>query len=69
MHPSFRKFGWKIGIPPSNISDLANLFQNTDFKDEYSAKKFIKRATRQTGMPISREMENMIVKRIMSRGR
>ncbi|MRH43903.1 hypothetical protein GH741_14770 [Aquibacillus halophilus] len=69
MNRLLRQIGWKTGIPPTNMSDLLYRFQRTDFEDEYSARKFIKQATRQTGMPISRELEDMIVRKIIKRRR
>lgn len=52
-----------------DIFDLANSLQNANFKDEKTVRNVIKRVSQIANKPVSRDLEDQIVKTIIKDGK
>ncbi len=51
-----------------DVFDLANSLQHANFKDEKTVRNVIKRVSQLANKPVSRELEDQIVKTIVNDG-
>lgn len=52
-----------------DIFELANSLQNANFKDEKTVRNVIRRVSQIANKPVSREMEDQLVKSIINDGK
>lgn len=52
-----------------DVLDLANSLQNANFKDERTVRNVIRRVSQIANKPVNKEMEDKIVKSIVSDGK
>lgn len=65
----FKNIEKKTGVNMKDIFDLANSLQNANFKDEKTVRNVIRRVSEIANKPVSKEMENQIVKSIINDGK
>ncbi|PLS02902.1 stage VI sporulation protein F [Neobacillus cucumis] len=65
----FKNIEKKTGVNMKDIFDLANSLQNANFKDEKTVRNVIKRVSQIANKPVSKEMEDQIVKSIVNDGK
>lgn len=65
----FKNIEKKTGVNMKDILDLANSLQSANFKDETTVRNVIRRVSQIANKPVSREMEEKIVKSIVSDGK
>ncbi|MEH7354656.1 stage VI sporulation protein F [Neobacillus drentensis] len=65
----FKNIEKKTGVNMKDIFDLANSLQNANFKDEKTVRSVIRRVSQIANKPVSKEMENQIVKSIINDGK
>lgn len=65
----FKSIEKKTGVNMKDIFDLANSLQNANFKDETTVRNVIRRVSQIANKPVSKEMEDQIVKSIINDGK
>jgi hypothetical protein len=65
----FKNIENKTGVNMKDILDLANSLQSANFKDETTVRNVIRRVSQIANKPVSREMEDKIVKSIVNDGK
>jgi uncharacterized protein YpuA (DUF1002 family) len=65
----FKNLEQKTGVNMNEVLELANSLQNANFKDEATVRKVIKRVSKIANKPVSKEMEEKIVKSIVNDGK
>ncbi|MBT2653890.1 MULTISPECIES: stage VI sporulation protein F [Bacillaceae] len=65
----FKNIEKKTGVNMKDIFDLANSLQNANFKDEKTVRNVIQRVSQIANKPVSKEMEDQIVKSIVNDGK
>ncbi|WP_160720793.1 stage VI sporulation protein F [Bacillus sp. USDA818B3_A] len=65
----FKNIEKKTGVNMKDIFDLANSLQNANFKDEKTVRNVIKRVSQIANKPVSKDMEDQIVKSIVNDGK
>ncbi|PGY11352.1 stage VI sporulation protein F [Bacillus sp. AFS031507] len=65
----FKNIEKKTGVNMKDILDLANSLQNANFKDEKTVRNVIRRVSQIANKPVSKEMEDQIVKSIVNDGK
>ncbi|MEH7117378.1 stage VI sporulation protein F [Neobacillus vireti] len=65
----FKNIEKKTGVNMKDIFDLANSLQNANFKDEKTVRGVIRRVSQIANKPVSKEMEDQIVKSIINDGK
>ncbi|WP_066368613.1 stage VI sporulation protein F [Neobacillus fumarioli] len=61
----FKNIEKKTGVNMKDIFDLANSLQNANFKDEKTVRGVIKKVAQLANKPVSKELEDQIVKSII----
>ncbi|MBL4952424.1 stage VI sporulation protein F [Neobacillus sp. OS1-32] len=64
----FKNIEKKTGVNMKDVFELANSLQHANFKDEKTVRSVIKRVSRLANKPVSRELEDQIVKTIINDG-
>ncbi len=64
----FKNIEQKTGVNMKDVFDLANSLQNANFRDEKTVRSVIKRVSKLANKPVSRELEDQIVKTIIKDG-
>ncbi|WP_409304687.1 stage VI sporulation protein F [Peribacillus sp. SCS-155] len=65
----FKNVESKTGVNMKDIFELANSLQGANFKDEHTVRNVIKRVSRIANKPVSKEMEDKLVKSITQDGK
>lgn len=65
----FKNIEKKTGVNMKDILELANSLQNANFKDEKTVRNIICRVSQIANKPVSKEMEDKIVKSIVNDGK
>lgn len=65
----FKNVEKKTGVNMKDILELANSLQSANFKDEKTVRNVIRRVSQIANKPVSKEMEEKIVKSIVSDGK
>lgn len=65
----FKNIEKKTGVNMKDVLDLANSLQNANFKDERTVRNVIRRVSQIANKPVNKEMEDKIVKSIVSDGK
>jgi hypothetical protein len=65
----FKNIEKKTGVNMKDILDLANSLQSANFKDETTVRNVIRRVSQIANKPVSKDMEDKIVKSIVSDGK
>ncbi|ETI66791.1 stage VI sporulation protein F [Neobacillus vireti] len=65
----FKNIEKKTGVNMKEIFELANSLQNANFKDEKTVRNVIKRVSQIANKPVSKEMEDQIVRSIINDGK
>jgi hypothetical protein len=65
----FKNVEKKTGVNMKDILELANSLQNANFKDETTVRNVIRRVSQIANKPVNKEMEEKIVKSIVSDGK
>lgn len=65
----FKNVEKKTGVNMKDIFELANSLQNANFKDENTVRGIIKRVSQIANKPVSKDMEDKIVKSIVNDGK
>jgi hypothetical protein len=65
----FKNIEKKTGVNMKDIFDLANSLQTANFKDEKTVRNVIRRVSQIANKPVNKEMEDQIVKSIVSDGK
>ncbi|MBV7508487.1 stage VI sporulation protein F [Bacillus sp. sid0103] len=65
----FKNIEKKTGVNMKDIFELANSLQNANFKDEKTVRNVIRRVSQIANKPVSKEMEDQIVKSIVNDGK
>ncbi len=69
MHDSFfKKIEQKTGVSMDEVFTLANAIQYADFSDEKQVKKIVRKVSKIANKPISKELEEQIVKSVVEKG-
>ena len=69
MHDSFfKKIEQKTGVSMDEIFTLANAIQYADFSDEKQVKKIVRKVSKIANKPISKDLEEQIVKSVVEKG-
>ncbi len=64
----FKRVEKKTGVDFDEIMTLAGALSNADFSDEKQVRKIVKKVSRLANKPISKELEDNIVKSILQDG-
>lgn len=64
----FKNVEKKTGVNMNEVLELANSLQNANFKDERTVRGIIKKVSRIANKPVSKEMEDKMVKSIIQDG-
>ncbi|WP_062104418.1 stage VI sporulation protein F [Bacillus niameyensis] len=64
----FKNVEKKTGVNMNEILALANSLQSANFKDEKTVRSIIKRVSQIANKPVSKEMEDKMVKSIIQDG-
>ncbi|MCM3569964.1 stage VI sporulation protein F [Neobacillus mesonae] len=64
----FKNIEKKTGVNMKDVFDLANSLQNANFRDEKTVRSVIKRVSKLANKPVSRDLEDQIVKTIINDG-
>lgn len=67
-NPFFKNVESKTGVNMNDIMQLANSLQNANFKDEKTVRQIIQKVARIANKPVSKEMEDKMVKTITKDG-
>ncbi|PWW19161.1 stage VI sporulation protein F [Cytobacillus oceanisediminis] len=65
----FKNLEKKTGVNMKEVLELAGSLQNANFKDEKTVRGVIKRVSKIANKPVSKEMEDKIVKSIVADGK
>lgn len=65
----FKNIEKKTGVNMKDIFELANSLQNANFKDEKTVRNVIRRVSQIANKPVSKEMEDNLVKSIINDGK
>ncbi|MFZ7944620.1 MULTISPECIES: stage VI sporulation protein F [Bacillaceae] len=65
----FKNIEKKTGVNMKDIFDLANSLQHANFKDEKTVRNVIRRVSQIANKPVSKDMEDQIVKSIINDGK
>jgi hypothetical protein len=65
----FKNVEKKTGVNMKDILELANSLQSANFKDETTVRNVIRRVSQIANKPVNKEMEEKIVKSIVSDGK
>ncbi|MCP1143833.1 stage VI sporulation protein F [Lysinibacillus endophyticus] len=68
QNPFFKQIENKTGVNMEEIFALANAIQYADFKNEKQVRKIVQRVSKLANKPISKDLENQIVKSIIQEG-
>lgn len=69
MHDSFfKKIEQKTGVSMDEVFTLANAIQYADFSDEKQVKKIVRKVSKIANKPISKDLEEKIVKSVVEKG-
>lgn len=69
QNPFFRQIENKTGVDMNEIFALANAIQYADFTDEKQVRKIVKKVSSLANKPITRDLEDQIVKSILQDGK
>ena len=69
QNPFFKQIENKTGVSMEEIFALANAIQHADFTNEKQVRKIIKRVSKVANKPVSKELEDQIVKSIIQDGK
>ncbi|HWK22454.1 MAG TPA: stage VI sporulation protein F [Ureibacillus sp.] len=69
QNPFFKQIENKTGVSMDEIFALANAIQHADFTNEKQVRKIIKRVGKVANKPVSKELEDQIVKSILQDGK
>lgn len=64
----FKNIENKTGVNMNDILKLANSLQNANFKDEKTVRQVIRKVAKIANKPVSRELEDKMVKSIVKDG-
>ena len=64
----FKNVEKKTGVNMNDVFELANSLQNANFKDEKTVRGIIKRVSQIAKKPVTKEMEDKMVKSIVQDG-
>ena len=64
----FKRVEKKTGVDFDEIMTLANALSHADFSDERQVRKIVKKVSRLANKPITKELEDKIVKSILQDG-
>jgi hypothetical protein len=65
----FKNIEKKTGVNMKEIFDLANSLQNANFKDEKTVRNVIRRVSKLANKPVSKDVEDQLVKTIINNGK
>jgi ethanolamine utilization protein EutQ (cupin superfamily) len=65
----FKSIEKKTGVNMKDIFDLANSLQNANFKDEKTVRNVIRRVSQIANKPVSKDVEDQLVKTIIKDGK
>lgn len=65
----FKNLEKKTGVNMKDVFELAGSLQNANFKDEKTVRNVIKRVSQIANKPVSKEMEDKIVKSVVADGK
>ncbi|PLR97584.1 stage VI sporulation protein F [Bacillus sp. T33-2] len=65
----FKNVEKKTGVNMKDIFELANSLQSANFKDEKTVRGVIRKVSQIANKPVSKEMEDKIVKSIINDGK
>ncbi|RBP92163.1 stage VI sporulation protein F [Cytobacillus firmus] len=65
----FKNLEKKTGVNMKDVLELAGSLQNANFKDEKTVRNVIKRVSQIANKPVSKDMEDKIVKSIVADGK
>jgi hypothetical protein len=65
----FKNIEKKTGVNMQDILQLANSLQSANFKDETTVRNVIRRVSQIANKPVSKDMEDKIVKSIVNDGK
>ncbi|MDP4105950.1 MAG: stage VI sporulation protein F [Bacillota bacterium] len=65
----FKNIEKKTGVNMKDIFDLANSLQNANFKDEKTVRNVIRRVSQIANKPVSKDVEDQLVKTIIKDGK
>ncbi|MED1457642.1 stage VI sporulation protein F [Bacillus smithii] len=65
----FKNIEKKTGVNMKDVFELANSLQNADFRDEKTVRYVIRRVSEIANKPVSKEMEDKIVRTIIKDGK
>jgi hypothetical protein len=65
----FKNVEKKTGVNMKDVFELANSLQSANFKDEQTVRNVIRRVSQIANKPVSRDMEEQIVKSIVNDGK
>lgn len=68
-NPFFRQIENKTGVSMEEIFALANAIQYADFTNEKQVRKIVKKVSTIANKPVSKELEDQIVKSILQDGK
>ncbi|MED3661845.1 stage VI sporulation protein F [Ureibacillus sp. FSL K6-8385] len=68
MNQFFRQIEKKTGVSMEEIFALANAIQHADFTNEKQVRKIVRRVSQLANKPITKELEDQIVKSIIQNG-
>jgi len=68
QNPFFKQIENKTGVSMDEIFALANAIQHADFTNEKQVRKIVKRVSKVANKPVSKELEDQIVKSILQDG-
>ncbi|QCR31605.1 stage VI sporulation protein F [Lysinibacillus sp. SGAir0095] len=69
QNPFFKQIENKTGVSMEEIFALANAIQHADFSNEKQVRKIVKRVSKVANKPVSKELEDQIVKSIIQDGK
>ncbi|MCM3386556.1 stage VI sporulation protein F [Ureibacillus chungkukjangi] len=69
QNPFFKQIENKTGVSMEEIFALANAIQHADFSNEKQVRKIIKRVSKVANKPVTKELEDQIVKSIVQDGK
>lgn len=65
----FKNVEKKTGVNMKDVFELASSLQNANFKDENTVRNVIRRVSQIANKPVSKDMEEQIVKSIVNDGK
>jgi hypothetical protein len=65
----FKNVEKKTGVNMKDVFELANSLQNANFQDENTVRNVIRRVSQIANKPVSKEMEEQIIKSIVKDGK